>query len=73
MLKNLENKGDPWGMGAARRADWITELDFEVPVVDGKIDGGRRVPVLGRLRRGAGGPGQEDHQGDRDPAAHRRG
>jgi Fe-S oxidoreductase len=37
MLKNLENKGDPWGMGAARRADWITELDFEVPVVDGKI------------------------------------
>src|SRR5712672_1744818 len=38
MLKNLENKGDPWGMGGNRRADWITELDFEVPVVDGKID-----------------------------------
>jgi Fe-S oxidoreductase len=38
MLKNLENKGDPWGMGEARRAEWITELDFEVPVVDGKID-----------------------------------
>ena len=38
MLKNLENKGDPWGMGAARRADWITELDFEVPVVDGKVE-----------------------------------
>ncbi len=37
MLRNLENKGDPWGMGAARRADWITELDFEIPVVDGKI------------------------------------
>ena len=37
MLKNLENKGDPWGMGAARRADWITELDFEVPVVEGAI------------------------------------
>src|SRR2546421_6185954 len=37
MLKNLENKGDPWGMGAARRGDWITELDFEVPVVDGAI------------------------------------
>jgi Fe-S oxidoreductase len=37
MLKNLENKGDPWGMGEARRADWIGELDFEVPVVDGKI------------------------------------
>ena len=38
MLRNLENKGDPWGMGGARRADWIGELDFEVPVVDGKID-----------------------------------
>jgi Fe-S oxidoreductase len=38
MLKNLENKGDPWGMGEARRAEWISELDFEVPVVDGKID-----------------------------------
>ena len=38
MLKNLENKGDPWGMGAARRAEWMTELDFEVPVAAGKID-----------------------------------
>jgi Fe-S oxidoreductase len=37
MLRNLENKGDPWGMGAARRGEWIAELDFEVPVVDGKI------------------------------------
>jgi Fe-S oxidoreductase len=37
MLRNLENKGDPWGMGEARRAEWITELDFEIPVVDGKI------------------------------------
>jgi len=38
MLRNLENKGDPWGMGANRRGDWITELDFEVPVADGKLD-----------------------------------
>jgi Fe-S oxidoreductase len=37
MLKNLENKGDPWGMGEARRAEWISELDFEVTVADGKI------------------------------------
>jgi Fe-S oxidoreductase len=37
MLRNLENKGDPWGMGQVRRADWIGELDFEVPVADGKI------------------------------------
>jgi Fe-S oxidoreductase len=37
MLKNLENKANPWGMAEDRRADWITELDFEVPVVEGKI------------------------------------
>ena len=37
MLKNLENKGDPWGMGESKRAEWINELDFEVPVVDGRI------------------------------------
>ncbi|HXP19013.1 MAG TPA: (Fe-S)-binding protein [Streptosporangiaceae bacterium] len=37
MLKNLENKGDPWGMGESKRAEWLTELDFEVPVVDGPI------------------------------------
>jgi Fe-S oxidoreductase len=38
MLRNLENKGDPWGMGEIRRAEWITELDFEVPVAEGKLD-----------------------------------
>jgi Fe-S oxidoreductase len=38
MLKNLENKGDPWGMGAARRTDWTDGLDFEVPVAGGKLD-----------------------------------
>ena len=37
LLKNLENKGNPWGMGEAKRADWITELDFEIPVIDGVI------------------------------------
>ena len=37
MLRNLENQGDPWGMGAAHRGDWISELDFEVPIADGKL------------------------------------
>jgi Fe-S oxidoreductase len=37
MLKNLENKGNPWGMGENKRTEWITELDFEVAVVDGAI------------------------------------
>ena len=37
MLNNLERKGNPWGMAEDRRADWITELDFEVTVLDGTI------------------------------------
>ena len=37
LLKNLENKGNPWGMGENARLAWITELDFEVPVIDGHI------------------------------------
>ena len=37
MLRNLENKGDPWGMGQARRGEWLTELSFEVPVGDGPL------------------------------------
>jgi Fe-S oxidoreductase len=37
MLNNLERRGNPWGMAGDRRADWIAELDFEVPVLDGRI------------------------------------
>jgi Fe-S oxidoreductase len=37
MLNNLERRANPWGLAEDRRADWIGELDFEVPVVDGKI------------------------------------
>ena len=37
MLSNLERRGNPWGMAEDKRAEWITELDFEVPVLDGKI------------------------------------
>ncbi len=40
LLKNLENKGDPWGMGESKRAEWMEDLDFEVPVADGKIGAG---------------------------------
>ena len=32
LFKNLESKGNPWGMNAADRNAWITEVDFEVPV-----------------------------------------
>ncbi|GII86160.1 Fe-S oxidoreductase [Sphaerisporangium siamense] len=37
MLKNLENKGNPWGLPETKRADWIEELDFEVTIVDEKM------------------------------------
>jgi Fe-S oxidoreductase len=37
MLRNLENKGNPWGMSEDKRLEWISEVDFEVPVVDAKI------------------------------------
>ncbi len=73
MLKNLENKGNPWGMNARARLDWTEGLDFEVPVVGegrrGPLRG--RLPLLGRLRGRARGPGQEDHPGVRRAAAHR--
>jgi Fe-S oxidoreductase len=37
MLRNIENRGDPWGLGASKRLEWTQGLDFEVPVVDGTI------------------------------------
>ncbi|MFD0775063.1 heterodisulfide reductase-related iron-sulfur binding cluster [Streptomonospora algeriensis] len=40
LLKNLENKGNPWGMAEDRRMDWMSELDFEVPVVEDELPEG---------------------------------
>jgi Fe-S oxidoreductase len=37
MLRNIENQGDPWGLGQAKRTEWTESLDFEVPVVNGSI------------------------------------
>ncbi|MQA84173.1 MAG: 4Fe-4S dicluster domain-containing protein [Streptosporangiales bacterium] len=37
LLKNLENKANPWGLNAEARLDWTEGLDFEVPVVDEKV------------------------------------
>jgi len=33
MLRNIEGRGDPWGLGNAKRLDWAQGLGFEVPVV----------------------------------------
>ena len=37
MLRNVENRGDPWGLGQAKRVEWTQSLDFEIPVVTGTI------------------------------------
>src|SRR5215213_8471937 len=37
MLRNVENSGDPWGLGAGQRLAWTEGLDFEVPVVGDRI------------------------------------
>ncbi|MDQ2725683.1 MAG: (Fe-S)-binding protein, partial [Actinomycetota bacterium] len=33
MLRNIENQGDPWGLGKAKRLDWTKGLGFDIPVV----------------------------------------
>jgi Fe-S oxidoreductase len=42
MLKNLENKGNPWGMATKARLDWVKELKketgIEVPVIGEDIE-----------------------------------
>ena len=37
MLRNLENKGNPWGMNNSSRTDWMDGLSFEVKVVTDQI------------------------------------
>jgi Fe-S oxidoreductase len=37
MLRNIENQGDPWGLGAAKRTEWTEALDFDVPVIEGTV------------------------------------
>ena len=37
MLRNLENKGNPWGMNNSSRTEWMDGLPFEVTVVTDTI------------------------------------
>ncbi|MGA7835122.1 MAG: (Fe-S)-binding protein [Acidimicrobiales bacterium] len=37
LLRNMENQGDPWGLGSSKRTEWLAALDFEVPIVDDVI------------------------------------
>jgi Fe-S oxidoreductase len=42
LFKNLESKGNPWGMNASGRNDWISEVDFDVRVFG--MDGEDVIP-----------------------------
>jgi Fe-S oxidoreductase len=37
LLRNMENQGDPWGLGSSQRTKWLDALDFDVPVIEGTI------------------------------------
>ena len=43
LFKNVEQKGNPWGMNASLRNAWIEEVDFEVPVFG--ADGEDEIPA----------------------------
>ncbi len=38
MLKNLEKKGNPWGLAKKQRLAWTQEVDFEVPIVGKTVE-----------------------------------
>ncbi|KUL34681.1 Fe-S oxidoreductase [Streptomyces sp. NRRL F-4489] len=46
MLKNLEKKGNPWGLAKKQRLAWTKEVDFEVPVVGKDIEDLSEVDYL---------------------------
>ncbi|NUR24937.1 MAG: (Fe-S)-binding protein [Catenulispora sp.] len=46
MLKNLEKAQNPWGMQPKKRTEWISELDFEVPVFGETLDDISEVEYL---------------------------
>ncbi|MFD0316330.1 (Fe-S)-binding protein [Streptomyces flavalbus] len=46
MLKNLEKKGNPWGLAKKQRLAWTKEVDFEVPVVGKDIEDLSEVEYL---------------------------
>ncbi|HEU4911349.1 MAG TPA: (Fe-S)-binding protein, partial [Actinomycetes bacterium] len=46
MLKNLENKGNPWGMSARARLEWTQGLPFDVPVLGADVEDLSEVDYL---------------------------
>ncbi|MQS06997.1 (Fe-S)-binding protein [Streptomyces alkaliphilus] len=46
MLKNLERKGNPWGLAKKKRLEWTKEVDFPVPVVGKDVEDLTEVDYL---------------------------
>ncbi|GAA3756425.1 (Fe-S)-binding protein [Streptomyces tremellae] len=46
MLKNLEKRGNPWGLAKKQRLQWTKEVDFDVPVVGKDIEDLTEVDYL---------------------------
>ncbi|MEO6790289.1 MAG: heterodisulfide reductase-related iron-sulfur binding cluster [Ornithinibacter sp.] len=46
LFKNLEGKGNPWGMGARARLDWAKDLPFEVKVLGQDVEKASEVEWL---------------------------
>ncbi len=46
LFKNLENKGNPWGMGGRARLDWAKDLPFEVKQVGVDVESLDEVDYL---------------------------
>ncbi|MEU4346964.1 (Fe-S)-binding protein [Streptomyces sp. NPDC023838] len=46
MLKNLEKKGNPWGLAKKQRVEWTKEVDFEVPIVGKDVEDLSEVDYL---------------------------
>ncbi|MFW5472840.1 heterodisulfide reductase-related iron-sulfur binding cluster [Knoellia sp. CPCC 206450] len=43
LFKNLESKGNPWGMGARARLDWAKDLPFEVKILGKDVESASEV------------------------------
>ncbi|MDO5741275.1 MAG: (Fe-S)-binding protein, partial [Ornithinimicrobium sp.] len=46
LFKNLENKGNPWGMNARLRMDWAKDLPFEIPMAGADVEDLAEVDYL---------------------------
>ncbi|RKN36879.1 (Fe-S)-binding protein [Streptomyces hoynatensis] len=46
MLKNLERRGNPWGLPKKKRLEWTKEVDFPVPVLGQDVEDLSEVDYL---------------------------